>query len=181
MLGCENVGGPVMVDLEVVRLRRLRASALQLRALARALARNQETLDDGLLNQGRCAAWRMARLISGRLRAHPNIQYQRDAGFWTLLKNSLVAAVISVTARNRRRAMTRFDACLKALLRELDDARALTLAPDLSDIFGRSQSELRALAKALQFETQDGGQSSRTARPVRLASSVDGDSPFLTI
>jgi hypothetical protein len=170
-----------MIDVEVVRLRRLRASALQLRALARALDRNKWTPNDALLNQGRCAAWRIARLVSGRLRAHPNIQYQRDAGFWTLLKNSLVAAVTSVTATNRCRAMTRFDACLKAVMRELDDARALTLAPDLSDIFGRSQCELRALAKALQVETEVCGQSVRNPRPVRLGSSVHADSPFLTI
>ena len=170
-----------MIDWEVARLRRLRGSALQLRAIARALGRNKWTRSDGLLNQGRCAAWRVARIVSGRLRAHPNIRYQRDAGVGTLLKNILVAAMASLTATSRRRAMTLFDAHLRAFMRELDDARALTLAPDLSDSFGRSQRELRALAAVLKCETQDLSANSRMPLPVRVASSVHEDSPFLTI
>ena len=170
-----------MIEHEVARLRRLRGSALRLRALARALGRNKWTLNDGLLDQGRCAAWRVARIVSGRLRAHPNLGCQRDAGVGALLKNSIVAAMASLTATSRRRAMTRFHAHLKAVMRELDDARALTLAPDLSENLGRSQREFRALAAALNCETQDFTPNTRMPLSVRVASSVHEDSPFLTI
>lgn len=170
-----------MMDAEVERLRRLRAAALQLRAVARALGNKRSIKDEaGLLHQGRCAAWRIARTVTGRLRAHPHFRYQKDAGLGTLLKNSMIAAAASLTATNRRRAMSEYAAQLNAVLRELDDVRALTWAVELSDTFGRSQRELRALTAAIECHTQARGNAA-AGGTLRPTTTVTGGSPFLTI
>jgi hypothetical protein len=171
-----------MIDAEVERLRRLRGSALQLRAVARALGRRRSAKDDeALFHQGRCAAWRIARTATGRLRAHPHIRYQKDAGLGTLLKNSIVAAAAWITATNRHRAMTGFGAHLRAVLRELDNTRALTWAVELSDTFGRSQGELRSIAAAVESRTQNRGGEPIPREARRDAPRVTAGSPFLTI
>jgi hypothetical protein len=171
-----------MIDAEVERLRRLRGSALQLRAVARALGGKRSLKgDEGLFSLGRCAAWRIARTVTGRLRAHPNFRYQKDAGLGTLLKNSMIGVAASLTATTRRRAMIDYGAQLKAVLRELDNARALTWAVELSDTFGRSQRELRALVAAVELQTQGRSGAVVARGAVREASSVTAGSPFLTI
>jgi hypothetical protein len=169
-----------MIDSEVERLRRLRGSALQLREVARALGNNKASRGDALLAQGRCAAWRIARTVSGRLRAHPNARYQQDAGVGTLLKNSVVAAMTSLTATNRRQVMLQFGQQLKSVMRELDDARALTWVSELSEIFGRSQREIRALITAVECETRDCG-AAATSGVRGQVSHAGADSRFLTI
>jgi hypothetical protein len=171
-----------MIDAEVERLRRLRGSALRLRAVARALGSKRSIKDEeGLFIQGRCAAWRIARTVTGRLRAHPNSRYQQDAGVGTLLKNSLTAVAASLTATNRQRAMTEFAAHLKAVLRELDNARALAWAVELSDAFGRSQRELRDLAAVVECQPQHRGAAVGARGALREARPVTAGSPFLTI
>jgi hypothetical protein len=171
-----------MADLEVERLRRLRGSALRLRAVARALTDNKRIAggdrgnDGDLLNQGRLAAWRVARIASGWLRAHPYVRYQRDATLGTVLANSLVAAVTSLSATSRQRAVCQFGARVRAVLREIDDARALTRSAALSDNLGRSQDEFRAVLEALEYETKVTTPNPRASRPI----SNEG-SPFLTI
>jgi hypothetical protein len=139
-----------MIDAEVERLRALRGSALRVRAVARALGENGATLNDPLLKTGAGAAWRIARAVSGRLRAHPYAPFQRDATFAILLRNSVVAKVSALTSADRRHAFEAFDWQLRSLSRELDDARALTRTAELSDIFGRSQSEVRWLLGAVR-------------------------------
>jgi hypothetical protein len=168
-----------MIDVEVERLRRLRGTALQVRAVACALSDKKWARDDGLLRQGRCAAWRVARFVSGRLRAHPNVRYQQGAGVGTLVRNSLVAAASSFAATNRRRALLQYSAQLKSLTRELDDARALTWAAELSDIFGRSLQELRVLIDAVQCEMHASSAPARGARA--SVNAINAESPFLTI
>ncbi|HWS65591.1 MAG TPA: hypothetical protein VN325_22765 [Steroidobacteraceae bacterium] len=138
-----------MFDKEVERLRRLRAAALRVRAVARALGRG-----DTLLNRGRCAAWRVARIVSGRLRAHPYASYQKDAGIGVVAANSLAAANAALGVRTRHQGLLRFEAHLRSLARELSDVRALTSASDLNDSFARSQIEIRALLAALGVETR---------------------------
>jgi len=171
-----------MIDAEVERLRRLRGSALQLRAVARALGGKRSLKDqEGLFSQGRCAAWRIARTVTGRLRAHPNFRYQKDAGVGTLLKISMMGVAASVTATNRHRAMTEYGVQLKAVLRELDNARALTWAVDLSDTFGRSQRELRALIAAVEGQTQGRSGTAVARGAAREAPAATVGSPFLTI
>src|SRR5216683_901544 len=137
-----------MFDKEVERLRRLRAAALRVRAVARALRPG-----DTLLNRGRCAAWRVARFVSGRLRAHPYASFQKDAGIGVVVANSLAAANAGLGVKTRHQGLLRFEAHLKSLAHELSDVRALTCASDLNDSFGRSQIEIRSLLAALAYET----------------------------
>jgi hypothetical protein len=173
-----------MFDKEIARLRQLRAAALRVRAVARALGRG-----DMLLNRGRCAAWRVARTVSGRLRAHPYGSFQKDAGIGVVVANSLAAANAALGVKTRHQGLLRFEAHLRSLARELSDVRALTSASDLNDSFGRSQIEIRALLAALAFETR-GGRENRgipvpeasTMAPVTNAVSaiaVDSDWPYL--
>jgi hypothetical protein len=174
-----------MFDKEVERLRRLRAAALRVRAVARALGRG-----DTLLNRGRCAAWRVARTVSGRLRAHPYGSFQKDAGIGVVVANSLAAANAALGVKTRHQGLLRFEAHLRSLARELSDVRALTSASDLNDSFGRSQIEIRALLAALGFETRGEyetrgvhlSEASAMTPPVTNAGSaitVDSDWPYL--
>jgi hypothetical protein len=132
--------------------------------VARSLAATPATKRHALLTRGGCAAWRVARAATGRLRAHPYARYQKEAGVSVLLMNGLVAAVAALGA-SRQSALKRFDANLKRLARELDDARALTRAADLSDSLGRSQLEVRSLLGALADETGSPGTASHPAPP----------------
>jgi hypothetical protein len=165
-----------MIDKEVERLRRLRAMALRVRAVARAVGPH-----DALLNRGQCAAWRVARTVSGRLRAHPYANFQRDAGLSVVVANSLAAANAALGVKTRQQGLLRFEAQLKALARELSDVRALTSASDLNDSFGRSQIEIRALLNALAYET---GAVRPALVPVpdsRGTAIVDSDWPYLAL
>jgi hypothetical protein len=166
-----------MIDSEVVRLRELRATALRVRAIARALARRFPS-SDAVLNRGACAAWRIARTVSGRLRAHPFQEYQKDASLTVLLSNSIAAKASGLRASNRHSALKLFDAELKRLARELADVRALTWVTELSDALGRSQVEIRSLSSALGFETQV--TVPQPAR-VRSAAGAETDWPYLAL
>jgi hypothetical protein len=167
-----------MIDREVERLRRLRATALRVRTVARALGPG-----DALLNRGSCAAWRVARTVSGRLRAHPYATFQKDAGIGVVVVSGLAAANAALGVKTRNQGLLRFEAHLRSLARELSDVRALTCASDLNDSFGRSQIEIRALLAALAYET------GRLRLPVapaippvanaRGATAVDSDWPYL--
>jgi hypothetical protein len=140
--------GALMLDPEIERLRRLRGAALKLRALAKELGPRGGALDDMLLHRGACAAWRVARIVSGRLRAHPFVDFQKDAGAGLLLRNAIAAKLTAQVASTRLQALNAFGRQLKLVSRQLDDARALAWDRDLSDTLGRSQSELRAVAAA---------------------------------
>jgi hypothetical protein len=167
-----------MIDREVERLRRLRAVALRVRAVARALRPG-----DALLNRGRCIAWRVARTVSGRLRAHPYGSFQKDAGIGVVVANSLAAANAALGVKSRRQGLLRFEAILRSLARELSDVQALTCAPDLNESFSRSQIEIRALLAALGVETGRAHLPEASAMaPAATAGSaltVDSDWPYL--
>ena len=135
-----------MVDPEVERLRRLRGAALRLRAVARELGSRGVSPGDSLLSRGACAGWRIARTVSGRLRAHPFADFQQDASVGVLLQNAIAAKWAARAATDRSRALQAFDRQLRRVARQLDDARALCWDGDLSDSLGRSQTEFRALA-----------------------------------
>lgn len=176
-----------MIDKEVERLRRLRATALRVRSVARALGPSDALPNgDALLNRGRCAAWRVARIVSGRLRAHPYASFQRDAGISVVLANSLSAANAALGVKTRQQGLLRFEAQLRLLARELSDIRALTCASDLNDNFARSQVEIRALLAALAYETSGVHVSGASTMPpmppiadARGAAAVDSDWPYL--
>jgi hypothetical protein len=144
-----------MNDSEVARLRRLRVTALRVRAVALALGSTTLMQHNPLLDRARCAAWRVARIVSGRLRAHPYARFQKDAGVGAVLWNSLVAVAVALRARSQPRALLSFDVQLRQLARQLDRARAFTWATDLSDSFGRSQNEIRALVSDLEYATHN--------------------------
>jgi hypothetical protein len=177
-----------MIDREVERLRRLRATALRVRTVARALGRTVSAAPAGsprdeLLNRGRCAAWRVARTVSGRLRAHPYASFQKDPGIGVVVANSLVAANAVLGVKTRQQGLLRFGAHLRSLARELSDVRALTSASDLNDSFGRSEIEIRALLAALAHETSGLRIAEAAVIPpvtsARGAAAADPDWPFL--
>ena len=143
-----------MIDTEVVRLRNLRSSALRVRAVARALVQTRSAQNDAVLNASACAAWRVARAVSGRLRAHPYASFQRDVGLASVVANSLVAATVAASATSRVRAFRGFSRELRKMARELEHARALTWVPGLSDSFGRSLNEFRPLLARVEKEAR---------------------------
>jgi hypothetical protein len=105
--------------------------------------------NDSVFSRSALACWRIARAITGKLRAHPYQSYQREAGYLRSLYDRAIASLIGVAARLRGGSFGKFSAHLQRLARELDDARALTWSPTLSDTLGRSQSEIRLLVKEL--------------------------------
>jgi hypothetical protein len=122
--------------------------------------------------------------VSGHLRAHPYQRFQKDAGLGVILKNSVIAAGAALGATNRARALSMFDAEVRQMARELDDARALTWSSDLSDTFGRSQTEIRSLIEALEKETETGGQRASMRRRSLVPAgptSASADSPYLAL
>lgn len=133
-----------MIDAEVMRLRRLRDTALRVRALALALE-SSNFRHDSVLSRSAVACWRIARLITGRLMAHPDLSYQRGPSAMRTLIDGLWSRMRSSAARHGRRTLEVLADELRGVARALDDARALTWSPDLSDDFGRSQTQLRRL------------------------------------
>lgn len=177
-----------MIDAEVARLRKLRSSALRVRAVARALSRTRAVHDDPALHRAACAAWRVARAVTGRLRAHPYANFQRDAGLATVLSNACVAACEVVGATSRVRAFRGFSGHLRKMVRALEDARALTWAADLSDSFGRSLSEFRPLLIRADVEARQASRQRQSEAVVRGAPPVavygasgEGDWPYLAL
>jgi hypothetical protein len=81
---------------------------------------------------------------------HPYARFQEDPGIGVVFKNSFVAATAGLRARSQRQALLSLEGHLTRLARQLDDARALTLAPDLSDSLGRLQIEIRSVLTALE-------------------------------
>jgi hypothetical protein len=135
-----------MSNDEVERLRKLRASALRVRAIAQALAVTQpQPLIGDWLKRISGATWRISRAVSGQLRAHPYATFQKDAGVLTILANSLRASAVARCFGRHTRGVSHIATELSSLSRLLDDARALTCTLALSDSFGRSQIEVRTL------------------------------------
>jgi hypothetical protein len=140
------------MDAEVARLRQLRDVALRARAVARSL---RWAVPDPIIERSGAAAWRVARAVTGRLRSHPYVRYQRDATVGVVLMNAIVAGYAGWRVPSRVWALRRLAAELHGLRRELDDARVLTRAADFSDSLGRSQHELAALKHAIDRELED--------------------------
>jgi hypothetical protein len=177
-----------MTDPEVARLRRLRSEALRIREVARALGSTQwadDSLARDLLGRGACAGWRIARVVSGKLNAHPYLRYQRGLGLGSIVANHLSASFLAVSARNRVQALRRFESQLQVLVRHLDDTRALSWSSDFSDTLGRSQHEVQSLLEDLAQVTETGVPTGLPKRATRtddlggLAQSVEGDWPYL--
>ena len=180
-----------MIDPEVARLRRLRDEALRVRELARRLGAARWGINDPLLTRGALASWRIARVVAGKLIEHPYLRYQQGAGLGSLLGNRLAAEWIALTRKDRWQGFKALAFELQSLLRQLDDARALTRSTDFSDTLGRSQGEIKSLLQTLDAETQGIAPEPRL-RPARadatprtdvlvegLAQGLEGDWPYL--
>jgi hypothetical protein len=133
---------------EVTRLRRLRQSALKVRALATVLQGGKSA--DGLFERGALLNWRIARIATGRLRSHPYQSYQRDPSFFESGADRLAAILVGTMCSLRGHGAETFLRELRVAARELDDTRALTLSPDLSDALGRAQASMRILIDDVQ-------------------------------
>jgi hypothetical protein len=136
------------MDEEVLRLRRLRATALRVRAFARALAADAST-DHAMFSRAACSCWRIARTATGRLRSHPHLSYQRDAGRVAALWHDVTARML-VRKGGPGDRLGELQTNLRVIARELADARALTWTLELSDSLGRSQIEMRRLLDAVE-------------------------------
>ena len=177
------MAGAYMSNDEVERLRKLRGTALRVRAIARALesAQKQPTVADRLRRVSG-AAWRISRAVSGQLRAHPYADFQKDAGTLTILANSLRASAVARFLGRPTRATNYLAGELSALSRLLDDARALTCTLELSDTFGRSQIEIRGLITEIR-----GRHRTPATAPLLLqhqsgaAAAADSDWPYLSL
>ena len=150
-----------MIDVEVIRLRRLRATALKARAMAHAL-RADAAPRNSVWSRSAQTCWRIARVITGVLRAHPNLSYQQDYSPLRAVYGRAGADWRAAVARYRGRSAQALHEQLSRVSRELDDARALTWSAELSDTFGRTQLQMRRLlqeldsAAALETGSRDG-------------------------
>jgi hypothetical protein len=135
---------------EVTRLRRLRQSALKVRALALVLSDGNCT--HRLFERGALLTWRIARIATGRLRSHPYERYQSDPGFFESGADRLSAMLTGTMASLRGRGAETFLSELRIAARELDDTRALTLSAELSDALGRAQSTMRTLIDDVEHQ-----------------------------
>jgi hypothetical protein len=167
-----------MIDAEVLRLRSLRDIALRTRALGNVLD-SESTVEHSAFARSALLCWTVARIATGRLRAHPYLSYQQGPSRLRAMTDRVLAALLALSARRGNRSFSVYGGELQAVAREVDDARALTWSPDLSDALGRMQIQLRRLAnefeRAAQIET--GG----TAEPraigaarVESGNSLDG-------
>jgi hypothetical protein len=167
-----------MIDPEVARLRRLRGEALLVREVARTFASTHWAANESLLDRTACASWRIARTVSGRLRAHPYAEYQRDAGAASRVADRLHASYLALTHKNRQRALQSLLMHVNTLGRQLDDAISLAWSSDFSEALSRSQFEIKALSAAIASQTQSGLAQERPqvkAAPARTADGMAGD------
>jgi hypothetical protein len=186
-----------MIDTEVMRLRRLRDTALKARALAAALDSGTDR-HSSVFTRSAVSCWRISRVITGWLRAHPYARYQRGPSDMRGVYDRLSAAVQSAIAQSGGRSLQTLSRELQLVARGLDDARALTWSSDLSDTFGRSQLQIRALLNELGSDIRDAVPPTRTAvaprhgTPARLetrttdgrrdaAGGLAGNWPYLAI
>ena len=116
------------------------------------------------------------------------MRYQRDVGVGSIVSNRLFASFLAMTSRDRVQALKRFESQVHALMRHLDDTRALSWSSDFSDTLGRSQYELQSLLEDLAQITKSTvpaaerlpKRANRTDNLVgEIARTVEGDWPYL--
>ena len=178
-----------MIDSEVTRLRRLRNTALRARAVAAALDSGTPR-HDSVFSRSAVNFWQITRVITGLLRGHPYLSYQREPGEVRGLYDCAGAGLLGGIARYRGRSRQALSEELRRVARELDDARALTWSSDLSDTLGRSQMRVRGLIKELDADARSESESRHETSPrieTRIgavredAGSVAGNWPYLAI
>jgi hypothetical protein len=178
-----------MIDTEVARLRRLRNTALRARALAAALD-SDPARRDSVFSRGAVNCWQIARVITGLLRGHPYLSYQRGPSELRGSYDRISAGLMGGIARYRGRTQQVLSDELRRVARELDDARALTWSSDLSDALGRSQRQIRGRIEELDAGVRSASGSRHETAPqveTRIAAvrddagSVAGNWPYLAI
>jgi hypothetical protein len=177
-----------MIDTsEVIRLRRLRNTALRARAIAAALD-SDPTERRSVLSAGAQLCWRIARLMTGRLRAHPYLSYQRGPSEVRAAYHRVSAAILGAIARYRGRPCQIYAGELRHVARELDDTRALTWSVDLSDALDRLLTQIRRLLQELDagalaeagVQRETAPRAGVRAEAVREeAKTIAGDWPYL--
>ncbi len=180
-----------MIDAEVARLRELRNMALRVRALAKGLDGNP-TIDNSVFKKSALLCWDIARIATGRLRGHPYLSYQKGPSPVRRYSDRIAVSAIALLAHYQSRTLRVQAAELQLLARELDDTRALTWSPDLSDALGRAQMRMRRLIGELHVAAPSERRSStasRTPAQAKIAASenpsgdigVASDWPYLAI
>jgi hypothetical protein len=139
-----------MIDPEVIRLRGLRNTALRARAMARVLQADSGRPNSAFA-RGALDCWRIARTITGKLRAHPYLSYQQGPGVLRAVYNHVAAKLSGGLAQSRGRSWRRFAVELQRVSRELDDVRAITWSSELSDTLGRAQIHIRRLVAEVEL------------------------------
>lgn len=175
-----------MIDPEVARLRQLRNEALLVRELARTFDASAEADDAPACAHVAGASWRIARVVSGRLRSHPYAEYQRDASVWAQLLHRLHARCVALTCRTREQRLGALRGRLTRLARRLDDAIVLAWTSEFSEALGRSRGEVRGLIGALGQPAGQGVVPAVRAarRPLAGglgAAALDADWPYLAL
>jgi hypothetical protein len=171
-----------MIDVEVIRFRRLRRVALLTRKLAQTL--HQRCADDGAFARSAVAAWSVARLINGRLKSHPNLNYQQGPGALQSVMDHGLAMLTGLVAVKQGRPHTVFLEQLQILAREMDDTRALTWSAELGDALGRAQWQLLRLLQELSAGLRrEGGVQAEVRTEVQSSSTAASstDWPYMAI
>ena len=139
-----------MIDAEVLRLRKLRNVALRVRALAKTL--DSDSMEgQSAFARSAVICWTIARIASGRLRAHPYLSYQQGPSPLRDVADGLIASLAAFNARRQNRRSSLCAQQLQTVAREVDDVRSLTWSPELSDALGRMQIQMRRLANELDL------------------------------
>lgn len=149
-----------MVDGEVIRLRQLRERALGTRALAVAMDSGELSLNTALARSAQ-SCWRIAKVVTGALRGHPNLSCQRDYGIGRAAYDRLNAAFMAIVARRRDTSAQVFCEQLWGVARLLDDVRALTWSGELSATLGRAQLQMRGLLREFEAATRHEARANR--------------------
>jgi hypothetical protein len=169
-----------MIDVDVSRLRRLRRVALLTRRLAGALQVSFPA--DAVFSRSAVTAWSIARLLSGRLSNHPNLDYQRGQAHTQTLIDGGLAALTAWVAVKQGRAHSVFAQQLQILGRELQDTRALSWSADLGDALGRAHWRLlRSLQDLRVGVTSESGSQTAFTETQETASDTPADWPYLDL
>ena len=178
-----------MIDAEVLRLRKLRSVALRARALAKILD-SDCTQEQSVFARSAVMCWTIARVASGRLRAHPYLSYQRGPSPLNDLADGMIASLVALNARRQNRRSSVYAQQLRDVAREVDDARALTWSPELSDALGRMQIRMHRLTNELELSAvgESGASVTQRAKAVTQETSnsldeiaADTSWPYLAI
>jgi hypothetical protein len=165
-----------MIDTDVMRLRQLRDAALRARALARALDSNSQS---AVFARSAVVFWSIARVAAGQLRAHPFLAYQKGPSPSSELADRAISSLAALAARRRGRRFSALALELQRVVRVVDDARALTRLPDLSDSLGRTQLQLRRLAAELDSRVR--GETGTSTMPGTACARVKTDAAVSTL